>query len=177
MALNNGNEGEDKTFINLKLTSTVWPVEDIKKDAPVFTKLWDDYKPTWETFKNVSWKLLKLKSSFTPAKGRMWDIYWFKAFIEDGEEIYVIESTITNASKDLLNALLTQVGNEVKIWVYLNKNLYPSSSVRNSNDEFVEQRFDFKSLDTVTLHAEIDIVCPNTKEEDNWDISIGDIEF
>jgi hypothetical protein len=45
----------------------------------------------------------------------MGDIYGFKAFLEDGDEIYVIESTITNASKDLLNALLVNIGKVLDI--------------------------------------------------------------
>jgi len=163
MALNNGNgEGGNKTFINLKLVATPGPT----KDKPTLVKLDADFKETDETFTNVSGKLTGLKKTFTAAKGKMGDIYWFKAFIEDGEEVYVIESTITNASKDLLNSLIPNIGEQVKISLYLNKKEYPTASVRGVDDKFVKQALDFKDLDTVALYNAI----PEGKKEEEIDV-------
>jgi len=147
--LSNGNwNSEDKTFINLKLTSTPWVTEE----QPKFTVIWEDFKPTSETYSEVGGKLLKIKGSFTPAKGHMGDIFGFKAFLEDWEEIYVVESTITNASKDLLNALLVNVGQVLKISLYLNKNWYPTSSVKLEDGNWAQTAFEFNKIDNKELY-------------------------
>lgn len=174
------NETE-KTYINLKLIAVVWPVEDIKRDAPKFIKLDKEFKPIGETFTKVSGKLSWVKKTFTPKKGKMWDIYWFKAFLdqEDGS-VVVIESTITNASKDLLNALLANKGKQIEISLYLNKNKYPTSSVREAG-EFVPTYVKFNEIDTIELFNSIEKVF--VKDEDDEvnqgsdDINIEDIPF
>ena len=176
MALMNGWEVWNKTYVNLKLVSTVWPVE--KEDAPKLVKLNSDYKETGESFTQVSWILKWIKGTHTPAKGKMWDIYWFKAFIEDWQEVYVIESTITNSSKDILNSLLTCKDSEVKISVYLNKNWYPTGSVRGWDDAFVKQAFEFKEATREKLYPKIaEVFKPETKEDNNEWINIEDIPF
>lgn len=156
MALWNG-WGSEKTFINLKLTAEVWPTT-VK---PVLVELGEDFKPTGRSFSSVSGVLKKLKSSFTPKKGKMWDIYWFKAFIEDGDEMYVIESTITNASKELLNSLINNIWTHLEITVYLNKNGYPTS-VTKSWGEYVDKAIEnFKDVTTeslFTLLKEVEVV-------------------
>lgn len=174
MALWN-NQENNKNYINLKLVATPGPLEN-RLDWPKLVKLWEDYKETGETFTNVVWTLKWIKPTFTPAKWKRWDIFWFKAFLEDWEEIYVIESTITNASKDLLNALLNSKWNFVKISLYVNKNWYPTSSVRNELDWFVEWHIkDFKSLTPSLLHWAIEDVF--TVETKSNEISVEDIPF
>lgn len=69
--------------------------------------------------------------------------------------MYVVESTITNASKDMLNSLLTQIGKKVSISLYLNKNDYPTACVKDSGGSHVEQKFDFKSLNNTALYEEV----------------------
>ena len=159
----------NKKFFNLKLVSEVWPTTEM----PKLVLLWDDFKPTDTTFNKVEWVLKKIKWSFSPAKWRMWDIYWFKAFLEDWEEVYVIDSTITNASKWLLNALLTSIWKEVKVSLYLNKNWYPSTSVRLWDWNFAQTAFDFQNLDWKKLYDKI----LELDTSDNDDIRIEDIPF
>lgn len=169
MPLSNWNNENNKTFINLKLVAEVWPT-DIR---PLFYKVDSNFALTNETFSNVEGKLVKVKWTHTPAKGRMGDIYWFKAFVEDGEFIYVLESTITNASKSLLNSLLPSKDKDVKISLYLNKNGYPTASVKVGED-FAEQFMDYKAIDNIALYDAIEKFYPTTKEEE---LTAEDIPF
>ena len=169
--LGNG-QWEGKTFINLKLVAVAGPI-DSKADAPKFVKMDENFKPTNETFTNVSGLLTKIKPTFTAAKGKMGDIYGFKAFLEEGEEVYVIESTITNASKDILNSLIPNIGKKLAISVYTNKNQYPTGSVRDEDGQFVDQVLPFKDLDNVKLHGMI----PAEEAPTNGDIQPEDIPF
>lgn len=173
MALWNWNI-QEKKYINLKLISVPWPCE--KHEAPKFVVLDKDYKETEEKYSSISWIVKFIKWTHTPAnpKRRMQDIYWFKAFIEDLDEVYVIESTITNASKDLLNSLLWNKDNKVDISLYLNKNMYPSSAVK-INWEYAVTRLDFKWLDWVTIFNEIEKVFPPKKIDES--IDINDLPF
>lgn len=147
--LSNWTEENNKEFINLKLTSVPWPCE--KHEAPKFVVLWNDFQPTEEKYSELSGKLIKIRSSFTPAKWRMWNIFWFKAFFDWWDKVAVVESTITNASKDLLNSLIPNIGKELKISLYLNKNWYPTSSVKDWQWQFVETAMPFNSINTETL--------------------------
>ena len=172
--LGNGNgEWGGKTFINLKLVSVVWPCE--KEDAPKFAVLGADFNETGESHNQVQGKLTKLTPSFTPAKGKMGDIFGFKAFIEDGEEVYVIESTITNASKDLLNSLVANIGEVLKINLYLNKNAYPTASVKLENGDWAKTLLPFNEIDNKKLFDAIPSA--DAKEEKGSDISATDIPF
>ena len=154
MALWNGNwGGEDKNFINLKLTSTPWPI-DSKDDAPYFERQ-IDFKSTGEKYTSLSGKLVKIKGTHTPAKGKMGDIYWFRAFFEDGDDIYVVDSTITNASKDLLNALLANVWVVLSIALYVNKNNYPASSVKLENGNYAQTKLDFQEASPTNLYEQV----------------------
>jgi len=169
--LSNGNgEGGDKTFINLKLKSTVWPTEE----QPKFVKLDENFKETNEDYSEMKGKLTKIKATHTPAKWQMGDIYWFKAFLEDWEEIYVIESTITNASKDLLNALLVNVWTTLKINLYLNKNKYPSSSVKLEDWNWAQTSMAYNEIDTAKLYDAIVAMEGPVKEEG---VSMSDVPF
>lgn len=171
----NWNNESNKTYVNLKLVSVPWPISD-KNDAPKLVVLWDNFQPTDKTFTKIKWKLNWIKSTFTPKKGKMWDIYWFKAFIEDGEEVYVIESTITNASKDLLNSLLSAKDKVVDISLYLNKNWYPTSSTRWEDWDFIAWALDFKSLTPQVLTDAINSTFVK-KEEVSNEINVEDIPF
>lgn len=119
-----GNNSGNKKYINVKYVSTVWPTEE----KPYFAILGDDYKEV-DRATTIGGTLTDLKGSFTPAKGKMGDIYGFKAYFNDGEEVVVLESTITNASKDMLNVLLLSKGLNLRVDAKLNKNKYPTAYV------------------------------------------------
>jgi len=157
---NNTDWGGNKTFINLKLTATPWETTE----KPMFVKLGEDFAPTGEEYSSVEGKLTKIKATHTPAKWRMGDVYWFKAFLEDWEEIYVIESTITNASKDLLNALLVNLGTKLSISLYLNKNGYPTSSVKLEDWNWAQTAFEFNAIDMPWLYDKIVELEPKEEE-------------
>ena len=176
MPIGNWNNSE-KEFMNLKLSSTVWPTDE----KPMFVKLGADFKETDEKYSFIEWKLIKVKWTHSPAKWKMWDIYWFKAFFEDEGMIYVVESTITNASKDLLNALLVNIWEVLKVTLYLNKNWYPTSSVKLDNWNYAQTAFEYNKLDMKELFNAIESVSEEvvdtktsaTKKE----IDISDIPF
>jgi len=171
MALWNWWWWEEKTFINLKLVAPAWPTEE----QPKFVKLGEDFKLTNEKFSELKGKLIKLKNTFTPAKGKMGDIYWFKAFFEDWEEIYVVESTITNASKDLLNTLLVNIWTVLKVNLYLNKSQYPTSSIKLEDWGWAETAMAFNEIDVKELYNRIWAL--DTQPENNEDINIEDVPF
>lgn len=154
--LSNWKGQEEKNYTNVKLVSTPGPLEN-RKDGPKFVVLGEDFKETTASFTEVVGKVSWVKWTFTPAKGKRWDIYGFKAFIEDGSEVVVIESTITNASKDMLNALINAKWANVKISLYVNKNGYPSSSVKDADGNFIKWALDFKEANQVNLYNAINL--------------------
>ncbi len=118
MALTTTTEGGNSKYVNLKITKT-------REDKPAFV-LQEDFKNTDTSYKEVKGKLKSLSSSFTPKGGNnKYDTYGAKIQLTDGEEIYSIDTTITNGSKDLLNGLLSvAVGEEVTLVVYEKNNGY-----------------------------------------------------
>ena len=149
--LGNWNTEGNKSFINLKLVATPWVTEE----QPKFAVLWENFEVTEESYSQMAGKLTKIKATFTPAKGRMGDVYGFKAFLEGEDAIYVVESTINNSSKDLLNALAVNLGEELKIVLYLNKNGYPTSSVKLTDGNWAQTAFEYNNLETVALYEKI----------------------
>lgn len=113
--------GSSATYVNLKLTKT-------RDEKPAFVRQ-VDFKDTDEAYTQVKGKLKSLKGSFTPKGGKnKYDTYGAKIQLEDGDEIYAIDTTITNASKDMLNGLLSAaVGDEVTLIAYENKAGYAAS--------------------------------------------------
>ena len=122
MALTNTNEASNSKYINLKLDRNA-------DEVPVFI-VQEDFKSTGQEVKEVKGLLKSLSASFTPKSStNKWDTYGAKIQIEDGEEIYAIDTTITNGSKDMLNGLLSvAVGEEVTLAVYKNKGGYAAGS-------------------------------------------------
>lgn len=137
MALTNTEGGENSSKINLKIKSVPWPLEDAdrKKDAPHFAVLDEDFKESGEIANTVNGVVKSVYGSFTPAKGRMWDVYWFTTYIEDGWETYKIDSTINNLSKGLASILINNVGKDLTVKLYVNKNWYPSAYTTFTWDE------------------------------------------
>lgn len=184
MALWNGwVDGTQKKFVNLKLISITWPVKDKAKQWPKFHIMWKDFKDTWETVTQVIGTLTKITSSFTPKNGAIWDVYGFKAYLEDGDEIYVIESTINNGSKGWLNKLLKNKGVKMKITAFVNDRMYPDISVKTMDNEHVEQHIPFPKIVTIEeVYAGINKYFPvEIKEEDKkkeeWGLSVDDSPF
>lgn len=173
MALSNWNAQDgDKTFINLKLVSEAWPT----KEQPKFEVLGEDFKPTGDTYTELKGKLIKIVGTHTPPKGKRWDVYGFKAFFEDGEEIYVVESTLTNASKDLLNALLVNIQTVLKVNLYLNKNWYPTSSVKLEDGNWAQTSMEYNQIDVTKLYEAIEIASPKQSEASE-ELAVEDIPF
>ena len=168
------NNTVEKKYTNVKLVAVAWPIES-KSDAPKFHVLDENFNLTDTTYTSIKWKLTWIKSTFTPKKWKMWDIYGFKAFIEDWDEVVVIESTITNASKDLLNALINSKDKVIHISLYVNKNWYPTSSVKDEAWAFIPWVMDFKSITPQWLTDAIN----NTfvKKEESSEIDISEIPF
>ncbi len=169
MALSNWTE-KNRKYVNLKLVAEVGPTTV----TPKLVVVWEDFQLTNESYTKISWTLKFIKWTFTPKKGRMGDIYWFKAFLEDGDITYVIESTITNASKGLLNSLLWAKDQKVDVSLYINKNGYPTSSVR-IGETFAPQALDFRA-DNISLFEEIGKVFVK-KEEEESELKASDIPF
>ena len=69
--------------------------------------------------------------------------------------MYVLDSTITNASKDLLNALLANVGVVLNVALYVNKNNYPASSVKLENGNYAQTKLEFQEASPTKLYEQI----------------------
>lgn len=137
MALTNTTEGGNSKYVNLKITRT------IDTDKPAFV-LQEDFKNTTTSYREVKGILKSFSSSFTPKGGtNKYDTYGAKIQLEDGEEIYSIDTTITNGSKDLLNGLLSvAVGEEVTLAVYENKGGYQAgSAIKDANATDKEDKY------------------------------------
>lgn len=123
-------------YINLKFTKTA-------DDKPAFV-LQEDFKDTATSFKKVSWNLKSIRGSFTPKGGtNKYDTYGAKIELEDEGEVYVIDTTITNGSKDMLNGILSaKVGDRVVLDTYINgKGYVASAAIRDENLEWKEKYF------------------------------------
>ena len=181
MALTNTTEGTNSKYINLKITRT------IDTDKPAFV-LQEDFKNTATSYKEVKGLLKSISSSFTPKGGNnKYDTYGAKIQLTDGEEIYSIDTTITNGSKDLLNGLLSvKVGEEVTLYVWENKGWYQTGgAIKDSNatdkeDKFYKSFFewneDYKNNFKSLIYNELDgRVTP--EQEAKEDISLDSIPF
>ena len=150
MALGNNNEGIKA--INLKLVAKQGDPDTplTKEDAPKFVKKDEDFNLTNETYTQVKGKINKIKTSHN---GKSWqkEVKGFVIEMEDDGEKYYIDSTMSNASKDLANHALANIGKEVVITLYLNKSNYPASVVKTLNGEHTPSHFDFKGLDKNAL--------------------------
>jgi len=87
------------------------------------------YELTGQAFSSLSGVVKSIKTTHNGKEG-MKEVKGFSLFLEDGDERYFIDATMTNASKDLANMALTNIGNKINISVYLNKAGYPSISAK-----------------------------------------------
>ena len=180
MALTNTNEASSSKYINLKLDRNA-------DEVPVFI-VQEDFKSTGQEVKEVKGLLKTLSASFTPKSStNKWDTYGAKIQIEDGEEIYAIDTTITNGSKDMLNGLLSvAVGEEVTLAVYKNNKGYAAgSAIKDASQtdkdlkyfkSFFEWNEDYKANFKSLIYNEL-ASRKAPEQEANEDISLDSIPF
>lgn len=175
MALGNNNNNEFKSK-SLKLLAeagptTVKPTLALKKKNEATGK----YELSWEVFSNISWVIKGIKTSHN-WKTWMKEVKWFVLTLEDWDERYYIDATMTNASKDLANMWLVNIWNNVNISLYLNKNWYPSVSVKLDDWSFAKWKFQYP-LDKDLLWNAIKEQEYVPQEGSNNEINIEDIRF
>ena len=128
MALSNGNEASTSNNIYLKLVAEAWPTTTrphLEKKAK--NEATGKYELTWEKFTKIDWVIKNIKSSHNGKTG-MKEVKGFSFWLQDWDETYYIDATMTNASKDLANMVLNNIGKKVSLSFYLNKSGYPSTS-------------------------------------------------
>jgi hypothetical protein len=146
MALTEGKKNSGSS-ISLKLVAEVWPT----KIRPKFVvKDKDTYQLTDSEYTEISWVL---KSIETTNNWKTWikEVKGFKFVIQDWEERYYVDTTLSNASKDLGNSLLANIGKELVISLYINKTEYPTASVKTKDWNFVETFVPYNELDKEKL--------------------------
>lgn len=150
-----GTKGGDAgKKIKLKLIAKPWDVKNplTKADAPYFTTIGEDYKEVWDKITNVTGEVKSVYTSYTDLWNRG-DVYGVKFYISDEDETYIIESTISHASKNMVNALLTCFGKRVEIFTYLNKHNFPAVWVRMENGDWSDVVIkDIKEIKFDELH-------------------------
>lgn len=138
MALKNESSNEGRTYIDIIVGNAQdWPTE-VK---PYFHDSETDVKTS-----NIKGKLISARGSMTPWSRGVKSIT-LVVVDKDGDELH-INGSITQGTKDLFNQALANIGKDVALGVYLNKNGYSTGSVR-VNDKFVE--------DTLFPYNEIDL--------------------
>ena len=173
MALKNGNVEENGNSISLKLVAEAWPT----KVQPKFVKKIKTPEGKWElsneSFSEVAGEVVNIKTSHN-WKTWMKEVKGFVVILQDGDERYYIDSTMSNASKDLANHLLASIWQRVVVKLYLNKTEYPTASIKLANGDFAPTALDFKGLDKNKLWDMIKAQEPVKLTEE---ISVEDIPF
>lgn len=171
MALGNGNEGTTSNNIYLKLVAEAGPTttrpfleKKTKNEAT------GKYELTWETFTKIDGTIKNIKSSHNGKTG-MKEVKGFSFWLQDGDETYYIDATMTNASKDLANMVLNNIGKKVSLSFYLNKSGYPSVSGKDEAGEYLKGLMAYP-LDKNALWLAID---EQTTKKD--EISLEDVPF
>ena len=117
------------SVIYLDLVAETWPTEDKPFLA---TKVKNE--KTWrmdieDKIAEVSWIVTQVVKNETSYKWQ--PVRAFKIKIVDWDETYIISPTLTNASKNMINACLGSLGENITIKPYLNKVWYPDVSVKS----------------------------------------------
>lgn len=177
---------DEKVYENtyLKLIAQTWPTEEkpvfqVKKknEAWVYEML--------EKYTEVTWIFKGIRATHNGKTGRD-EVRGFSIMLQDEEDEnkrVFIEATLTNASKDLANALvgLSYLGERVKIQTYLNKQKYPSMSIKDAEwsriEGFLKYPLNKDELYKLIQEAEEDLKGDN-KEEEKWvEINLEDVPF
>lgn len=146
MALKQDNwngSNANKIYIDYKVTE--WPTED----SPYFLDRENNIqsKNTKGFLKGAYW-------AKTVGKHTVRSIT-FVIVDEDWDEQH-INGSLVQGTKDVFNALLANIGKDVAVWIYLNKNKYPSGSVRDGKGNFVEDTFfPYNAIDLEGMWNEI----------------------
>lgn len=150
MALGWENEGSNKNIVSLKLVAPQGPTEEFPK---FFVKQKNEatgkYEITDTSYGKISGVVKSIRTSHNGKTGKQ-EVKGFVVCMEDGDDRYYIDATMTNASKDIANHVLANIGERLEISLYLNKNQYPTASVKEGGD-FATTHMDFKGLDKDAL--------------------------
>ena len=147
--------------------TTVKPFFQVKtKNAEGKYELWED------KFTNIKGKCLSIRTTHTWA-GTKREVKWYNIVLASGDDRVFIDTTNSNAAKDMVNGLAAIRWNwiEVEVSAYLNKNWYPAVFVAKDGkrvDGLLAFPFDKDEL-WEKLASEV----AENKEE----ISIEDIPF
>ncbi len=166
----------------LDLVAETWPTE-VKPFLATKVK----NEATWmmevkDKIAEVSGVVTDVVKNETSYKGK--PVRAFKIKIVDWDETYIISPTLTNASKNMLNACLGSIMEVVTIKPYLNKAWYPDISVKKWGD-FAPTKFKYNDKDLFDKIWEAaadnfgtNIVLEEVKNEvENEEIDISDIPF
>lgn len=141
---NSPNGDVNRIYINY--VTEQWPTDN----APYFEDKKAGIKST-----NVRWILKNIYGAKTIGKHTVKSMT-FVILDDDGDELH-INGSIVQGTKDVFNGLLNNIGNKVSISVYLNKNKYPTGSVRDEKGDFVDNTFfEFNAIDLDGIWAEIE---------------------
>ena len=158
----------------LKLVSEAGPTETLPKfvlkEKNAETGHYDE---TESTYTKVSGVVEKIRTTHNGKTGQK-EVKGFILTLLDWGERYNIDSTVRQASKDIVNVALVNVGQKINISLYLNPKGYPSASIKDDEGEHsdVKYAFDPKNpLDTNQLWDDI------KAQEPIWDTDIEDLPF
>lgn len=158
MALKNESANEDRTYIDIVVGNAQdWPTE-VK---PYFYDKNSGVKTS-----NVRGKLISARGSMTPWARGVKSIT-LVVIDKDWDELH-INGSITMGTKDLFNQALANIGQDVSLGIYLNRNGYATWSVRWADDEFVKATlmpFDKIDLDKIWKHVEDELGYFNTESK------------
>ena len=163
---------QNVTYIDFN--ATTWPTEV----EPYFCSKRKD-ETTWELvvdekYESISWEVVSVTKNETEFKWK--PVRAFRIKLVDWEDTIIISPTLTNASKNMLNACLGSIGKEISLRPYLNKAWYPDVSAK-FDWGFAPTQFvynDEKLNDKIWESASE----PNSQEvESQAEISAEDIPF
>lgn len=160
--------------VNLKLVAEQWPT----KEFPKFVVKAKGADWTWglsdESYSKISGTLSFISTTHNGKTGKQ-EVKGFKFCLVDWEEKIYVDTTLTNASKDLWNHLLANIGKEVLISLYLNWKDYPSASVKYKDWTHTSTSQPFDKLDREKLW--LDIKAQEAVKEVSSDIDMDAIPF
>lgn len=137
-------EGANKTYIDY--IAEQWPTDN----TPYFEDKEGGVKST-----NVKGTLKDIYGAKTVGKHTVRSLTF--VIVDDEWDELHINGSLVQGTKDVFNWVLNNVGNKIGVGIYLNKNKYPTGSVRDEKGEFVENTFfEFNAIDLDGIWAEIE---------------------
>lgn len=183
MALGNGNDGAGSS-ISLKLVAQQGDKDVSKKiEQPRLVvkeknEATGKYELTDTKYSQLSGEVVSMRSSHNGKSGKD-EVKGFVACIKDGDETYYIDSTMTNASKDLANHLLASIGKVVSISLYVNKNNFPTASVKLADGSFAPTHMPYNALDRDQLWLDIKAqeATKDSADASSDEVAVEDLPF